>query len=225
MNKVKIVLLVVACVLLTYVLVHALLSEVFATSDALAIIGLLLAVYLGLPKKRPKDSIELSKLIKTFLIPVKAKHTILPWYTGAQKESPINWTSAYEKDNQTSLVDDYSISRKGLVKGLIKGKISHYILREKNEPCEWTILLGGANVGIAKVEIHSTINSHELDPEKVFNYLKTKLDLIFEEDYMDGIIGSGEKLYKINSKKYQPKTLRLAYSCGSAGCGIFITIE
>lgn len=165
-----------------------------------------------------KSSIELGQLIDSYAS--KEKDNCWSWF--AEKTSPISWQSdgvEMGKEYYSRCLDFW---RNGYVHLTIDGEISHQVLKKEITDGKWNIYLSGSRSYPEQLSIVSDINSIELIPDNILNYLKKNLEL---EEICKDSEEKSTRLFILNHKKTN-KSMRLeySYSCGSAGCIIEIVI-
>lgn len=162
------------------------------------------------PTKKNK-SIELSDLLKMFLIPSNASYNTIDWSAGASEDSPIVWETSGASEGV----------REGKVAVTINGKNSYHTLLNKLTPGLWNIKLSGPNAGVTRVSIRSERISRELDPHQLGKQVMPYLQFF----RCGGGSGTGGvNIYEMNIPGQAVAWLKKGWSCGSAGCGIWLEI-
>jgi hypothetical protein len=164
-------------------------------------------------------SVELSKLVDTFLLPADADNN-LGWSVGSTPDSPIEW--------QTSGIDDGSkcgvkeaFCRKGSAIVTVNGKITHEVLEKNIQPGKWIVTLAGSRNRVSNVSIQSDTNSEELEGE--MSWVLTKSNMKLNEikcPQEPETVSDGSTLYEIISANKKPAWLLSSWSCGNAGCKV-----
>jgi hypothetical protein len=199
---------------------------------AVSVLMLLSVSYLGPTEARDNiqnnagSQLELSHLIKLFMLPREASYNILPWASGGDRGTPIEWNHAGIVECESWIERQFHqpFCRSGSVVVTVRGKPTHTVLGKTLEPGRWNIRLMGPHAGASLVEISSDVNSQELDPDLVTHALKVgKADSLSlksfgscAEEYSEMFIASGGS--------YQPLPMTESRSCGSAGCSIEILL-
>lgn len=163
------------------------------------------------------NSIDLAKLVNTFLLPVNTD-SALAWSVGAKPGSPIKWkTNGIADGTQCDIKEPFCRIGSAIV--TVDGKVTHEVLKQTVQPGEWLITLGGALVGVSKVSITSDL-SHDLDPSIL---TKAKINLT-PVKCLNEPVSFGNVLYKVTAPNKKQAWLLNEWSCGSAGCSIGINI-
>ena len=169
------------------------------------------------------SSIELSKLVNTFLLPPNSDH--LDWFVGATSGSPIKWKTSGIVDGTECDVEE-SFCRLGATVVTVNGKVTHKVLAQTVQPGKWLITLSGSRAGVSKVSIKSDVTSQELEELEVnipsiLAKAKMKLTPI---KCLNEPATSGNVLYQVAAPNKKPAWLLNTWSCGSGGCSSTIDI-
>lgn len=161
------------------------------------------------------NSIELSKLVSTFLLSDDSDFG--SWFVGKTPDSPIKWKTSGLADGTECNVEDL-FCRTGTAVVTINGKVTHKVLAQKARPGQWLITLSGPRAGVNQVTIESDVSSDSLDEMDIPTILdKARIKLTPIKCFKE-MASSGNVLYKITAPNKKPAWLLNEWSCGSGGC-------
>ncbi len=168
------------------------------------------------------DSMEMSKLIKTFLRPANSNYA-LGWDTGAEPGSPITWqTNSVASGGMCG--EGYPMCRTGSVVVTVDGKVTHKILEKNVRYGRWQVTMSGPHAGVFNVSIS---NDGSLGEEAI-NFARGVLE---KSDIKYTLIKcpnepptDGNVVYQINAPGKSPAWLIDGWTCGASNCSSTISI-
>lgn len=170
---------------------------------------------------KPKTSIELHELISSFIKEKSEYKNVLPWSWNAENSSFIDWETSGIEENNHYTYKNYPYIRKGTVTILLNDEVSHQVLNNNLEYGKWSIFLFGVRGFAQEFVIDSQINSDDLNPFEIENYLKEYFNL----NLLNHNKEESTLYYSLTTKDNIKANLNITYSCGSAGCHIAILIK
>jgi hypothetical protein len=163
------------------------------------------------PSLKPAgNSIEITDLIRLFLVDASASHTNLDWNDPVFRHPALKWSSTEVRELPYKPNMDYMYERKGTVMLVSKGK-AIYVAQGKPVPA--TIVVGGARTMVGFVGLASNFVTHENE--------SADLGLLRGKPYRckSGMATFSQAIDQINVPGKKPAWLQTEVSCGSAGCG------
>ncbi|WP_395824592.1 hypothetical protein [Elstera sp.] len=180
----------------------------------------------SLAKQANSSGIEISQLIKMYMLPEKESYNVLPWETGSMPSSQIDWQHAGSKECPPHILNKFRtyFCRHGKVIITRNGKPTHTVLGRVVEPGVWDITLAGARMGVFHVIIESSDISHDLGSDTLTVTGKSRSGVRFKEIKACGGYAGGAAEFKISAPGRKNAFANVSWSCGSAGCTPGITI-
>jgi len=185
----------------------------------------------GIPASFAQSSnsrIELSELIRTFMIPRGVSYNILGWDTGSEAETPISWQHAGLERCPAYVIKELGTQfcRTGQATVMVRGKPTHTVLGRVVEPGKWEIILKGPRSGVAFVTLGPGINSQQLGSGLLESASSNAADG-FQLSALKscGVTTSGFRQFRVTALGKEAALAHEEWSCGSAGCSISITLS
>jgi hypothetical protein len=164
--------------------------------------------------KRPM--IDLVDLMSLFMIPASVLYSVLPWETGAQPGSPIEWKTDGIEWRQPAKAD----LREGEAIVTIDGK-PLCRLRKYIEPAPWTIALMGSRAGVHQIQI--TPQAECTVPLEAQLH-KRNISLELYRCDPKPFASEEKKIYSIKAPNKKRAWLYIDVGCGSGGCSCTLTL-
>lgn len=170
------------------------------------------------PSPASPRTIDWFSLLESFALPAAANYNVADWATNARSGGPIRW----QTDGVASTLQ--GLERRGTAVVTIRGKPVQ-MLGRTSAPHAWQVVLLGSRAGYDRVELRSNMNHPELDEFDVPAELKRRGVPLRRLKCSDpGMATFQVYLYEVSSRSKQPFWVLHSRSCGSAGCGVDLTM-
>lgn len=174
------------------------------------------------------SSIDLARLIQTFMLPKGVNYNVLEWSTGSTSGTPISWQHAGIKDCAPFILDReiaQPFCRSGTVVITSAGKPTHTTLGRVLEPGRWNIILAGGRAGVSYIVLDSNVLSPELSSD-LLRSAASKAGTILQLRRLSvcGNSSGGSEQFNISASGRESAIIREWWTCGSAGCNVKLTI-
>ena len=170
---------------------------------------------------KSKEPIELHQLISSFIEEKSESNNALPWSWQAENPSFVDWETSGIEENNHYTYKTYPFIRKGTATIMLNDEVSHQVLKNHLEDGKWSVFLLGVRGFAQELVIDSQINSDDLNPFDIENYLSEFFNLnLINHDKEESTLS-----YTLITEDNIKANLNLSYSCGTAGCHIAILIQ